>query len=88
MFSVDLSNQALKALKKADAKMRQKAHELINTLHNEPVPVNHYDVIKISGTDGHYRIRLSSHRLKYFVDWNEKKIQILDFERRNEHTYG
>lgn len=88
MFSVDLSNQALKALKKADAKMRQRVHDLIKILYNEPIPIKHYDVIKLSGSDGYYRIRLSSYRLQYFVDWTEKKIQILNFERRDEHTYS
>lgn len=82
------SNKSLKALKKADAKMRERVHQAIAVLSIEPVPVNHYDVTKLSGMDGYYRIRLSSYRLKYFVDWENKKIQILEFERRDEHTYG
>ncbi len=88
MFSVDLSNNALKYLKKSDAKLRQRVHQLIDILNTEPVPVKHYDVLKLSGSDGYYRIRISSHRVKYFVDWDKKKIQILDVERRDENTYG
>lgn len=88
MFSVDVSNNALKALRKADAKMRQRAHAVIEVLKTEPVPVNNFDVKKLSGSDGFYRIRLSSYRLKYFVDWEQKLVQVLEFERRDEHTYG
>lgn len=87
MFSVELSNNALKHLKKSDDKLRQRVHQLIETLMNEPVPAKHYDVLKLSGLDGFYRIRLSSHRVKYFIDWNQKKIQILEVERRDENTY-
>jgi mRNA-degrading endonuclease RelE of RelBE toxin-antitoxin system len=83
-----LSNNALKALRKSDAKMRKRVHAVIAVLGSEPVPVKHFDVLKLEGADGYYRIRLSSYRLKYFVNWNDKKIQILDFERRDEHTYG
>jgi mRNA-degrading endonuclease RelE of RelBE toxin-antitoxin system len=87
LFSVELGNKAVKALRKADEKTRARVHETIDILSIEPVPVKHFDVRKISGSDGHYRIRLSSYRLKYFVDWDNKKIQILEFERRDEHTY-
>jgi len=87
MFSIHLSNNALKYLKKAEPKLRQRVHELIRMLRQEPVPAKHYDVVKISGADGYYRIRLSSHRIQYFIDWSNKQIEILDVERRDENTY-
>ncbi|MFH1199741.1 MAG: type II toxin-antitoxin system RelE/ParE family toxin [Candidatus Micrarchaeota archaeon] len=87
MFSVEFSTKALKAIRKTDAKLRQRMHELAGILATEPVPVKRFDVTKLSGSDGFYRIRLSSFRVKYFIDWSAKKIQILDFQRRDEHTY-
>ncbi len=87
MFSVEFSNNSLKALRKTDAKTRARVHKVADVLTVEPVPVNRFDVRKLSGFDGCYRIRLSSYRLKYFVDWDSKKIQVLEFERRDEHTY-
>lgn len=68
--------------------MRARVHEVIGVLELEPVPARHFDVKKLEGMDGYYRIRLSSYRLKYFVDWNQKEIQVIEFERRDEHTYG
>ena len=87
MFSVEFSRRSLKAIRKADAKLRMRMHELVGVLATEPVPAKRFDVTKISGSDGFYRIRLSSFRVKYFVDWTAKKIQVLDFQRRDEHTY-
>ena len=87
MFSVEFSPRALKAVRNTDAKLRLRIHELVGVLRTEPVPAKSYDVAKLSGSDGFYRIRLSSFRMKYFVDWQAKKIQVLDFQRRGEHTY-
>ncbi|MBI5226584.1 type II toxin-antitoxin system RelE/ParE family toxin [Candidatus Micrarchaeota archaeon] len=84
---MEYSNNALKYLKKAEPKLRERMHLLADILMHEPVPAKHYDVLKLSGSDGYYRIRLSSHRVQYFVDWDNKKIQILDVERRDENTY-
>lgn len=85
MFSVEFHPSALKAIRKADAKMRQRVHELAGILTFEPVPAKRYDVRNLD--EGFYRVRLSSFRIQYFVDWAAKKIQILDFQRRDEHTY-
>ncbi len=87
VFSVEFSPRALKAIRKTDAKLRQRIHELAGVFQTEPVPVKRYDVAKLSGSDGYYRVRLSSFRLKYFVGWKARKIQVLNFERRGEHTY-
>ena len=87
MFSLTFSNNALKAIRKLDAKWRERLHEVFGVLAVEPVPRNKYDVIKISGEDGFYRIRLGNYRLQYFVNWSVKEIEILKFGLRDEHTY-
>lgn len=87
MFSVYLSNNALKSLKRLDAKLRNRVHEVVQVLENEPIPARFYDVLKLAGQDDYYRIRLSSYRLQYYVDWSKKTIQILSVERRDETTY-
>ncbi len=85
---MEIHPRALKAIRKTDAKIRQRMHDLVGVLQTEPVPAKRYDLTKLSGSDGFYRVRLSSFHLKYFVDWKAKKIQVLDFQRRDEHTYG
>ena len=87
MFSVEFSPRSLKAIRKTDDKLRERIHELVAMLQTEPVPAKRFDVTKLSGSDGFYRIRLSSFRIKYFIEWTAKKIQVLDFQRRDEHTY-
>ncbi len=88
MFSVFFSNNAIKFLKKAEPKLRNLVHELADILKTEPIPAKTYDVLKLSGQDGYYRVRLSSYRIQYYVDWNWKKTKILEVERRDETTYG
>lgn len=88
MFSVFFSNNALKFLRKAEPKLRNRVHELVDILQTEPIPAKTRDVLKLAGQDGFYRVRLSSYRVKYYVDWNGKKIKILEVERRDETTYG
>ncbi|MBU1197293.1 type II toxin-antitoxin system RelE/ParE family toxin [Candidatus Micrarchaeota archaeon] len=87
MFNIYFSPQALKAIRKANPEMRKRVHELAGILQTEPVPAKRYDVTKLSGGDGYFRIRLSRYRLQYFVDWKRKKIQVLNFGLRDEHTY-
>ncbi|MCX6768172.1 MAG: type II toxin-antitoxin system RelE/ParE family toxin [Candidatus Micrarchaeota archaeon] len=87
LFAVLLSNKAKKQLRQADPEIRSRAGKLFETLEREPVPANEYDVRKIEGRDETYRIRLSSFRIVYRVQWSEKTIWIAKTEKRSETTY-
>lgn len=87
MFSVFFSNKAKKQYAKLEAKIHDRAAELLEFLESEPVPAGEYDVSKLSGRDETYRIRLSSFRFVYRVLWNEKKIEVAKIERRSDNTY-
>ncbi len=88
MFDVRLSRDAEKFYEKAESKLKNRLNELFSVLAQNPVPVNAYDVKKMSGRDNEYRIRLSSHRVIYRVDWDSNIVRIGIVERRDEHTYG
>ena len=87
-FTVFYSNKAKKFIqKKADAKLRQRLLDLVGVLEESPVPSRAYDVRKLEGQDEFYRIRLSSYRVIYRVKWEEKEVDVLEIERRDEATY-
>lgn len=87
MFDVRLNRDAEKFYEKVDRKLKDRLKELFAVLAQNPVPVDAYDVKKISGRDNEYRIRLSSYRVIYRVDWDTSVVRIGVIERRDEHTY-
>ena len=87
MFELRFSNKAEKFLKKCDGKLKLRLVDLFQKLMQNPVPAKEYDLKKIAGEENTYRIRLSSYRTTYFVDWEQKIIRILKIERRKESTY-
>ena len=87
MFELKFSNNAEKFLKKCDAKLKARLEDLFQKLSQNPVPAKEFDLRKIAGEEDIYRIRLSSHRTTYFVNWEKKIIRVLKIERRKESTY-
>lgn len=87
MFQIFLSNNSKKFLKKCDNKIRERLNKLFEVLKEEPVPAKLFDLTKIEGSTHSYRIRLSSHRVTYFISWDKKEINIMNIERRDESTY-
>ncbi len=73
-FEVLTKSSALKFIESLDGKQKVKLREAIETLKEEPVPVGTYDIIKLSGYENQYRIRLGKIRIVYEVLWNEKRI--------------
>lgn len=61
--------------------------ELFQSLEDEPVPASRYDTSKVEGREESYRIRLSSFRVVYRVNWSEKRIDIAKIERKTDNTY-
>lgn len=88
MFEVYFGNKrAKKDYGDLDDAMRSRIDKLCETLSKIPVPFQEYDVIKIAGRNGSYRIRLGRFRVLYFVDELAHKIYVLAIEPRSETTY-
>ncbi|MBN2067090.1 MAG: type II toxin-antitoxin system RelE/ParE family toxin, partial [Candidatus Diapherotrites archaeon] len=56
-------------------------------LKESPVPAEEFNVAKLSGSKGTYRVRIQRIRVIYDVCWKEKRIEILKVEKRKERTY-
>lgn len=88
MFQVDLSNKSKKFYAHCDQKLFSRLKELFAVLEQTPVPAKDYDLRKISGEEETYCIRLSSYRVIYRVDWNQKLVFIARIERKDDSTYN
>lgn len=87
MFTIFYSNNAEKFIRHCGEKIKARIKELSILLQSDPIPSNDYDLRKIGGEKDTYRIRLSSFRVTYHVDFDERVIRILQIERRDESTY-
>ena len=86
-FEVVLDKRRQKELESLDAKLKERFKQAILVLKENPVPVEEFDVVKVSGTTNTYRIRISTHRMIYDVHWKEKRIEILQIDRKKDHSY-
>ena len=82
MFEANAKNSVLKVLRSLDSKRKERIKEVIVTLKENPVPFKMYDVAKLKGYDGMYRIRIGNLRMVYEVLWVERKIIIQKIEPR------
>ena len=88
IFKIFLSNNAEKGLRNAEPKIKARLKEAIDFLEINPVPVQEFDVTKISGSESNYRIRISSYRILYTVKWNEKEVEVFDIDKRRGRSYS
>ena len=86
-FTIKTPKKIRKQIEALDSKMKQRVNELFLALKENPVPVDLYNVEKISGSDHTYRVRLGNIRVIYDVLWKEKEIWPLKIERRKDRTY-
>ncbi len=82
MFTVIISSRARKDSKKLPEDMKRKVVEIFDYIEKNPIPVERYDVKKIRGMHGIYRIKSGKWRLIYSVDFVEKKIVIIRVSQR------
>ncbi len=87
LFEVIVYRKFMKHSKDFHENIKQKFKELIIDLATNPVPKEKYDLKRIEGKDGHYRVRVAYARALYEVLWDEKIVKILKVERRDEKTY-
>ncbi len=82
MFKIIVSTHASKDVKGIPAEIRMRIAELVEYLERNPVPVEKYDVKKLKGERGLYRVRFGSYRLIYSVDFVKKEIIIVKIGKR------
>ena len=86
-FGVFLSRTSEKNLDLLQPKIRERIKAALNEIESEPVPVQKYDVTKISGSESNYRIRIGHYRILYSVNWAMREIKVFDIDRRGDSTY-
>ncbi len=80
MFDVDYSNQANKFLKKADKVLAGRILEKIESLKGQPFT---HDTKRVEGyAEKLFRVRVGDYRILYEVNYNTKKIGIVEIDKR------
>jgi len=83
MFRLLVSHHFARDAKKAPEEMKSKLPQLIDYIERNPVPVERYDVKKMKGEKGIYRIRIGEYRIIYSVDFLKKEIVLLKMGKRD-----
>jgi mRNA interferase RelE/StbE len=86
-FELKPSKRIVKQIEETEQKNRLKLLDLFLKLKEQPVPVEEFNVVKLSGSLNTYRIRIQKIRVIYDVYWKEKRIEILKIDRRKDRTY-
>jgi len=86
-FELKPSKRIRKQIEKLERKSKLKLLDLFLKLKESPVPVDEFNVVKLSGSKNTYRIRLQKIRVIYDVYWKEKKIELLKVDKRKDRTY-
>ncbi|MHC1610569.1 MAG: type II toxin-antitoxin system RelE family toxin [Candidatus Methanospirareceae archaeon] len=82
MYEVVIHKKVSKELKQVPETYLRNFSILVNMLKTNPVPWRNFDIKKIKGAKGTYRVRMGDYRLVYFVDRKNLTIHVLKFERR------
>ena len=86
-YEVRLSRKALKGLRTFGFSVRSKIAAAVTALQDDSFPSYAYDVKRLVGLHGFYRIRIGEARIVYCVHEAEGVIEVLKIERRGETTY-
>lgn len=82
MYRVILTKRASKGLEKAPEHIRRKSIEALDTLQQSFAPVKLFDVKKLKGLEGVFRIRIGEWRIIYEVHMKESMIVVLEIGPR------
>jgi mRNA-degrading endonuclease RelE of RelBE toxin-antitoxin system len=86
LFEVIASKKILKQIP-TEEKLKLKILDLLLKLKSSPVPIEEFNVTKITGSENTYRIRIQKTRIIYDVHWKQKRIEILKINKRKDRTY-
>ncbi len=87
LFEVIASKKILKQIKPINKKLKLKILDLLFKLKSTPVPIEEFNITKITGSEKTYRIKIQQIRIIYDIHWNQKKIEILKIDKRKNRTY-
>lgn len=79
---VVLTTRAVKGLEGAPGHVQRKATEAIDALQETFAPVKSFDVKKLKGVDGAFRIRIGGWRIIYEFHRTESLVVVLDVAPR------
>lgn len=83
MYRVILTKRASKGLEKAPEHIRKKNIEALDALQQSFAPVKLFDVKKLKGLEGVFRIRIGDWRIIYEVHPKEGMIVVLEIGPRS-----
>ncbi len=74
VFNVKVKRRAFKALERLPRDYRLRVLEALDELSTNPIPFKRYDLKKLKGYEGTFRIRIGDIRIIYTIDWNSRNI--------------
>ena len=84
-FRVVLKKSAqsfFRKLHKSNPSYAMRIRELLIRLEKIPLPIAEYDVKKLKGYENIFRVRIGDLRVIYYVDFQNKKVVVLDINWR------
>lgn len=87
MFKLFFTGISKKALKNLDKKIKKRVDKALLDLETYPLPVNEYDIKRVSGRISTWRIRISKYRIVYEIDWKNSEVNVLKIEKKDDETY-
>lgn len=88
MFKILLGNKAQKEYRELDPKMQARVNEVLEILETNPKPYGLVrDLKKLKGTENEFRVRLSSHRLLYKIDYYRYEVWVSKIDKKTDNTY-
>ncbi len=86
-FELKPSKRIRKQIEKLERKSKLRLLDLFLKLKESPVPVDEFNVVKLSGSKNTYRVRLQKIRVIYDVYWKDKKIELLKVDKKKDRMY-
>ncbi len=87
MYRVILTKRARKGLEKAPEHIRKKSIEALDALQESFAPVKLFDVKRLKGYEGVFRIRIGDWRMIYEFHKREATIVVLEIGPRGRIDY-
>ncbi len=81
IYNVVIPKNLLKFFDKIDLNTKSKIKEKLQNLKENPFPIGS---IKLKGFNDQYRIRFGDYRIRYFINFINSEILILDIAHRKD----
>ncbi len=84
MYLIKVAKRAEKSVLKMPSHYQKRVKALLKALEEDAVPTELYDIKKLEGREGEYRVRIGDIRILYAVFWNSESIEITDISWRGQ----